>query len=81
MGKTQIIVDGCQNCPFCQIEYNEYALGTNCVARCHLQVFLEDTNYFIAHFNLEEDTTGNLPATVDTPEWCPLAGTLEIRKA
>jgi hypothetical protein len=80
MGKTQIIVEGCQNCPFCQIEYDDYALGPNCRAKCHLQVFLEDTNYFIANFNRDELTDTNLPSTVATPEWCPIAGTWEIRK-
>lgn len=58
-------INYCGNCPFCQVDYDEWAVGASTIEKCGLSMFLKQ-DYIIDVYN-GDDNKGLV-----SPDWCPL---------
>jgi hypothetical protein len=62
-----ILLNGCHDCPFKQINYNDYAVGYDTIEYCKLCELMGNIDYILEiydSFKKDKDT--------ETPIWCPL---------
>lgn len=70
MSEKVIVVKGCNDCPFCYSEYDDYALNNDTLVYCILAIYNKSNKYFIDAYNDHGDDRENHPK--ETPDWCPL---------
>lgn len=69
---TKLIVNNCNNCPFCIRNYDEYSTSYNILYECNLSKFDNNPEYIILATNSFKDE-------LVAPKWCPLyESSLEI---
>jgi len=65
----EFIVKGCNDCPFKQINYNDYATGHDTIEYCNLCKIMGDIeNILEIYDSFKKDKP------TETPIWCPLKG-------
>lgn len=65
----EFIVKGCNDCPFKQINYNDYATGHDTIEYCNLCKSMGDTDNILEIYDsFKKDKP------TETPDWCPLKG-------
>lgn len=64
---NELIINGCYNCPFKQINYNDYAVGHDTIEYCNLCKSMEHIENIIEIYDsFKKDKP------TETPNWCPL---------
>jgi hypothetical protein len=65
-----ILVSDCNECPFCNNEYDDYSLYDDTFLSCNLVNFSETVvdSTIITSFN-----AGDAPDNINPPDWCPLS--------
>jgi hypothetical protein len=61
MENKEYKVTGCNDCPVCSQEYNEWSTGDDVVVYC----MLENAHIKSYHSHLDD-------GDINTPDWCPL---------
>lgn len=88
MGKTQIDITSCIDCPFRYDDYNDYAIGNDTIVICNLSRYLQMDISIIDSYNSMEycDYCNELTEfdeyesekcscnhkKTKTPDWCPI---------
>lgn len=84
---SEINITGCIDCPFAQLEYDDYSVNFDTTAICGLSKYLGYHEYIIDSYNRIDDckyceelkdyeefdeTKCTCNHKIKTPEWCPI---------
>ena len=68
MENELIEITGCVDCPFRTCEWDDFAVGSDMIEKCILNMNNRSIDYIIELY----DTKKGEESRLETPEWCPL---------